>query len=109
MSLGVSYEAGPPIAEDPRGHANENDSAWEMGVKGDAKRDEVIKRPSSFPLNGKQEKASIPVLSGLRKEVEFMGQVEGDVGIPMRRRQVISVGVPGRGMGSQTQSQQSRR
>lgn len=108
LSLGVSYEAGPSIAAGPRGHANENDSAWEMGVgRGMPREMRSSQRTSSFPLNGKQEEASTLVLSGLRKEVEFMGQVEGGVGIPTRRRQVRSVGVPARGMGSQTRSQQS--
>lgn len=79
-----------------------------MGVgRGMPREMRSSQRTSSFPLNGKQEEASTLVLSGFRKEVEFMGQVEGGVGIPRRRRQVISMGVPGRGMGSQTRSQQS--
>lgn len=48
---------------------------------------------SSFPPTGKYEKASPLVHSGLRKEMEFVGQVGRDVEIPMRRRQETPVGV----------------
>lgn len=39
-------------------------------------------RTSSFPPTGKYEKTSTLVHSGLRKEMEFVGQVGGDVEIP---------------------------
>lgn len=64
-------------------------------------------RPSSFPTTGKYEKASTVVHSGLRKEMKFVGQVGGDVEIPMRRRQETPVSGCPRGKDSLTQSQQS--
>lgn len=68
---------------------------------GDAKGDEVSTMNIQLHPNGKYEKASTLMLSGPRKEVEYVGLVGRDVGIPHEEETGTPVGVPEGGVAQQ--------